>query len=34
LARDGQRTVMTDEMGEKIAEFVRLAANASVHAAE
>ena len=33
LARDGERTVTTDEMGDKIAEFVRLAANASAHAA-
>jgi 3-isopropylmalate dehydrogenase len=29
LARGGGRTVTTDEMGEKIAEFVRLAANAT-----
>jgi 3-isopropylmalate dehydrogenase len=33
LARDRERTVTTDEMGEKIAEFVRLAANASARAA-
>ena len=30
LARPGERTVTTDEMGEKIAEFVRLAARATV----
>jgi 3-isopropylmalate dehydrogenase len=33
LARAGERTVTTDDMGEKIAEFVRLAANASAGAA-
>jgi len=32
LARDGQRAVTTSEMGEKIAEFVRLAANATAPA--
>ena len=31
LARAGGPTVTTDEMGEKIAEFVRLAANVSAH---
>ena len=34
LARDGERAVTTDEMGEKIAEFVRLAAYASGRAAD
>ncbi|MFZ0799504.1 MAG: 3-isopropylmalate dehydrogenase [Terriglobales bacterium] len=33
LARPGERTVSTEEMGAQIAEFVRLAANASDHAA-
>ncbi len=32
LAREGERTVTTEDMGEKIAEFVRLAANASSRA--
>ena len=34
LARGGGPTVTTDEMGEKIAEFVRLAANASAHVSQ
>ena len=33
LARAGERMVTTDDMGEKITEFVRLAANACDHAA-
>jgi 3-isopropylmalate dehydrogenase len=33
LARPGERTVTTEEMGAQIAEFVRLAANASSRAA-
>jgi 3-isopropylmalate dehydrogenase len=33
LARPGQRTVSTEEMGAQIAEFVRLAANATGRAA-
>ena len=33
LARGGEHTVTTDEMGEKIAEFVRLAANADTRVA-
>jgi 3-isopropylmalate dehydrogenase len=34
LVRNGERTVTTSEMGEKIAEIVRLAANAPAHAAQ
>jgi 3-isopropylmalate dehydrogenase len=34
LAREGERTFATDEMGEKIEEFVRLAANASARASD